>query len=137
MTTRPQLRALVPFAPLALRLAWGMIFIAHGAQKFMGLDHTTQFFTGLGILLPGIAAPLIALLEVVGGIALLLGLGTRIFALLLAVNMLVAILTAKLTLGLVGGFEFELALLAGCITLALSGPGIPAIMRDRQSSVDI
>jgi uncharacterized membrane protein YphA (DoxX/SURF4 family) len=88
-------RSLSDFAPLVLRIVLGIIFIVHGAMKFMYMSRTEHLFSKLSIPLPGIAAPAIALLEVIGGIALILGLGSRFFALLLAIDMLVAIAIAK------------------------------------------
>lgn len=54
-----------------LRIVTGLVFAAHGYQKWftMGIDGTTGFFTGLGIPLPGVAAILVATLELVGGLA--------------------------------------------------------------------
>ncbi|HEY4384717.1 MAG TPA: DoxX family protein [Ktedonobacteraceae bacterium] len=120
-------------APLPLRLILGIIFISHGIMKFTALASTVHSFGHIGIPLPTIAVPIIALIELIGGIALILGLGSRMFALLLALDMLVAILTVKLAMGLVGGYEFELSLIAGLLTLILSGPGTLAIIRDRDS----
>jgi putative oxidoreductase len=121
-------------APFFLRLVFGIIFIVHGATKLMGLPKAIASFDQLGILMPTLSAPAIAGLEFVGGVVLILGLGwlTRLAALLLAATMVVAIFAVKLNQGLVHGFEFELALLAGLISLALSGPGSLAIMRERR-----
>ncbi len=121
---------LASFAPLALRLVLGAILLTHGMLKFMHLSSTAQFFSHIGIPLAGVLAPLIAFLEVVGGLGLILGIGTRLFAVLLAGDLLVAILTAKLSAGFVGGYEFELALIAGLISLLLSGPGRLALLKD-------
>lgn len=82
---------------------------------------TEQFFTKLG--LPHIAVPLIALVEIIGGISLIAGIGSRIFAAILALDMIVAIFMVKLGMGFVGGYEFELALVAGLVSLIFSGPG--------------
>ncbi len=113
------------WSALFLRLAVGVIFIAHGRQKlFGGLSGFGQYLESLGVPLPGIFAVLVALVEFLGGICLLLGLFTRWAALLLAINMLVAILRVHLPHGLTGpgGFEFPLVLLAAALSLALTGP---------------
>lgn len=125
--------SLARFAPLALRIVFGIIFILHGAMKFAQMSGTIHFFGGIGIPFPMVAGPVIGLLEIVGGIALILGIGSRIFALLLAIDMIVAILTAKLHAGFMGGWEFELAIAAGLVTLFLSGPGALSIIRNKES----
>lgn len=109
------------FSPLAIRLVFGILFIIHGVSKFSQLAGTEQFFTKIG--LPHIAVPFIAAVEIIGGISLLAGIGSRIFALILAIDMLVAIFAVKLSMGFVGGYEFELTLIAGLVSIVLSGPG--------------
>jgi len=68
--------------------------IVDGNGKLHHLDKVTGFFTDLGIPFPGANAAFISGLELIGGIGLVLGLGTRIFAGLLSCTMLVAVLTA-------------------------------------------
>jgi putative oxidoreductase len=77
-----------------IRLYWGWQFAQTGWGKLHNLAHVQEFFTSLGIPAPGIMAPSIATLEFVGGLLLILGLGTRLIGLLLAGNMLVAYLAA-------------------------------------------
>lgn len=109
-----------------LRIVTGVIFAAHGYQKFflMGIDGTTGFFTQLGVPLPGIAAVLVATLELGGGLALIAGLFTRFIAVPLAFDMATAIFLFHAKNGFfVPGVEFVLLLMAAAITLALAAPG--------------
>jgi putative oxidoreductase len=62
-------------------------------------------------------------LEVIGGIALLVGLVTRIASILLIIEMIGSSIVAKLSEGFVGGFELDLLLMSVAISLLLTGPG--------------
>jgi putative oxidoreductase len=85
---------LQPIAPLLTRLALGQAFMQTGSGKWSDLDKPTTLFTEIGIPAPRANAIFIATLELVGGACLVLGLGTRVFALLLSASMCVALLTA-------------------------------------------
>ncbi|MFJ7668002.1 DoxX family protein [Lysinibacillus sp. NPDC097195] len=108
-----------------LRVVLGIIFAVHGFQKFQGgISYTADFFTSLGI--PCFMAYIVAAIELVGGAALILGLATRIFGVLLTMTMIVAIFTAKLSIGFIGadglaGYELDLALAAIALYFALAG----------------
>lgn len=120
-----------PLLALALlRVVIGAVFAAHGVQAiFMkGLEHTTTQFQGWGVPLPLLTAPLVATLQLAGGVLLLLGLGTRPIALLLTGVMLAAIYFAHWGRAFFGvnGMEVALLLGAGALALALGGPGEPA-----------
>ena len=108
-----------------LRLVVGLVFVVHGAQKLFvfGLGGAAGFMAKVGIPLPFVAAVVVMAVEILGGLALILGLGTRVAAALLAFEMLVAILTVRLKMGFVGGYEFELTLLAASLSLVLLGAG--------------
>ncbi|MCX8102855.1 MAG: DoxX family protein [Candidatus Bipolaricaulota bacterium] len=120
---------------IPLRLAVGIIFAAHGWQKFAGgLDRVAGFFSNIGIPLPEVSAFVVAFVELIGGIGLIVGVFTRYWALLLSIIMIVAIFTVKLQAGLLGtqgrpGYELDLALLAGCLALLLTGPGPVSLER--------
>lgn len=110
-----------------VRIITGIVFAAHGYQKFFvyGLDGATGAFTQMGIPAPGITAPLVAIVELLGGIALIIGLLTRLAALGLAINMLGAILLVRLKGGFFApnGAEFELVLFVACLALIIGGAG--------------
>lgn len=117
-----------------LRVVVGIVFVVHGAQKLFvfGFGGVTGLLEGLGVPAPGLFAVVVTLVELVGGIALILGLFTRVAALMLAVDMLVATLTVHLPNGFFaqnGGYELTLVLLAAGVALAVAGPGEAALDR--------
>ena len=79
---------------LAVRLYWGWQFMQTGWGKLTDLGKVVQFFTELGIPAPALNAYFVSALEFGGGLLLILGLGSRIIALPLVINMLVAYVTA-------------------------------------------
>jgi putative oxidoreductase len=80
---------------LAVRLYWGWQFAQTGWGKLHHLDKVTAYFASLNLPLPAASAPFIALLELVGGVLLILGLGSRAIGLLLSINMLAAYWAAE------------------------------------------
>jgi putative oxidoreductase len=79
---------------LAMRLYWGWQFFQTGKGKLINFDRTVEFFTSLNIPLPALNAALAGTTECLGGLLLILGLGSRLVSLQLAVVMVVAYLTA-------------------------------------------
>lgn len=124
------------WAPLALRLAAGIIFVAHGAQKLFGwfgghgLEGTAGWMASIG-LEPGLPLAVLAGgAEFFGGLALILGLLVRPAAVALAFTMLVAIFAVHWPNGLFmanNGYEFALSLFAITIALAFGGAGKASI----------
>jgi len=107
------LNRLQPLGLLVMRLVLGAIMIAHGYHKVWGgFHHHMDFVGSLG--LPRWLAYLSAGTEFFGGIAIVLGLLTRFFALAFVIEMAVAIWKVHFKNGLMGngGFEFPLALAA-------------------------
>jgi putative oxidoreductase len=118
---------------LILRVTLGVLFFAHGYQKLVtiGLPEMHVGFMKYHIPVPGVAATFVTFLELVGGIALVLGLFTRILGLIFAIEMLVAIFAVHIKHGLIGPQAVELPLIFGAasVALALSGGGFPSLDR--------
>jgi putative oxidoreductase len=117
----------VNIALTLLRVVVGAIFIAHGGQKLFvfGFDGVAGGFAGMGVPMAGILGPLVAFVEFLGGIALVVGLLTRLASLGIASTMVVAILLVHVKQGFFnpGGIEFPLSLLGSSIVLVLTGAG--------------
>jgi putative oxidoreductase len=79
---------------LLVRLYWGWQFMQTGWGKLHRIPGVTDYFTQLGLPLPHATAIFIALLECVGGLMLILGLASRLVALPLAIDMLMAYIVA-------------------------------------------
>ena len=115
---------LQPLALLAMRVALGAIFIAHGAQKiFGGMQGFEKIVTGIGA--PWWMAYVVAAAELGGGILVLVGLLTRLGALGNFVDMSVAIAKVHWKNGLKGpaGYAFPLACAAWEFALIFFGAG--------------
>jgi putative oxidoreductase len=83
-----------PLAPLLTRLVIGHAFVLTGIGKWQNFHDTVEFFASIGLPAPAANAAFTASLEVAGGIALILGIKTNLFAALLSSTMLVALATA-------------------------------------------
>jgi putative oxidoreductase len=120
-------RRQIDTALAVLRMALGVTFIMHGGQKLFvyGFDGVTGAFSQMGIPAPGFFGPFVGFVEFFGGIAIVLGLLTRLAALGVGSTMVVAILTVHLKQGFFnpGGVELPLALLASAIALVIAGAG--------------
>jgi putative oxidoreductase len=75
---------------LIARVSVGFMFLSGAFAKIGGVVGFGEFFATLGIPIPGVAAFVIAWLELIAGVLLLVGLGTRVAAGLLAATMIVA-----------------------------------------------
>lgn len=110
------------FGIFLLRIIVGATFIIHGLDKFNGgIESTAEFFASVGIPASLTMASVVAIIEIIGGLALLVGLGTRICGAVFSIIMIVAIFTVKIDAGFLGGFELDLILLAVSILFVLSG----------------
>ena len=121
-----------PYATLLLRVALGVLFLAHAAMKLFvfGPAGAARFFGGLG--LPGELAYAAIALEAVGGLALILGVWTRAVALVLVPHLLATIWFVHGAKGWVfsapgGGWEFPAFWAIALLALALLGDGAHAL----------
>lgn len=105
---------------LVIRVAAGLIFFMHGLSKVQNIAGTEHMFASLGF--GASVGFLIAWLETLGGIALILGILTRIFGLIFGIEMAVAALRVGVPHGF-SGYEFEMLLSAVAFGLALAGSG--------------
>ncbi len=128
-----------PFGPTVIRLAVGVVFAAHGAQKLLGIwggggvTGTAAYFAQLGLTPAYPLALLVSIVELAGGLLLIAGAFTLAASSILTISMLVAVWKVHLASGFflnwtnapgVGhGYEFNLMLIAALVSLMLTGPG--------------
>ncbi len=120
--------ALAEIALLVARVALGVILVAHGWQKFdeWTVAGTASSFQEMGIPASSLAAPFVTGVEVIGGLALIVGVFTPVVAVLNMLNMLGALVLVHAQNGVFvgnGGYELVLALFAGLITITALGAG--------------
>src|SRR6478735_2578872 len=127
-----------------LRVVLGVTFILHGGQKLFvfGFAGVSGAFAQMGIPAPGLLGPFVAFVEFFGGIAILLGLLTRLAALGVGATMVVAILTVHLKNGFFAptGIEFPLSLLGSAMALIVAGAGafsLDAVIGKRLSGGEV
>jgi putative oxidoreductase len=118
-------------AVILIRLIVGGVFLSEGIQKFLFPgDLGVGRFIKIGIPSPEIMAPFVGMVEIVGGVLLLAGFLTRLAAIPLIINMLVAIATTKIPILHKSGLwamaheaRVDYAMLLGCIFLLIGGAG--------------
>ena len=123
---------LAGFAPLILRVMAGIIMAVHGWQKLTEVGPANfgrQALANLGVPLPVFMGYVVTLAELIGGILLIVGLLSRLAALILAIEMVFTTLLVKINVGFIAppgsgsGAELDLILLAAFLTILLVGPG--------------
>jgi uncharacterized membrane protein YphA (DoxX/SURF4 family) len=87
-----------PSIIIIIRLMTGSVFFWEGVLKFVYVNQGVGRFTKLGFAFPEILAHIIAVGEIIGGLLLILGLFTRIVAFYFIMQMIVAILSTKISL---------------------------------------
>ncbi|WNG39223.1 DoxX family protein [Archangium minus] len=120
-----------PPATLLIRVMVGAVFLSEGIQKFLFPGELgVGRFTKIGLPAPEVLAPFVGVVEIVGGTLLLLGLMTRLAAVPLIINMLVAIASTKVPILLQRGFwnmahdsRTDFSMLLGSLFLLLVGAG--------------
>jgi putative oxidoreductase len=117
---------LMSFGLLPIRIIAGIGFIMNGLPKLVNITGTeAEFASNMG--LPAALALPVGLLEVIGGIALIIGVLTRIASILFIILMIGAIITVQLSKGFLGGYQLNLLYLSIAVTLLVTGPGRPSI----------
>jgi len=122
------MKGLEPLSLLALRVAFGVIFLVHGYPKLVHPNEgMREFFVSHGM--PGYFLGVAGIIECFGAFLLFTGLFTRPAALLLTIEMGVAIWKVHSTHGIlsVKDYEFPLAVAAGCFVLATVGAGLLSV----------
>lgn len=123
---------LTPIGLLIGRVVLGVVFIAHGWQKFNenGMEATVQGFEGLGIPAPTLSAYFTVAAELIGGVLLIVGALLPLVGLALAGVMLGAMFYVHMDGGFFsrdGGYEYVLLLAAVSIAIGFSGGGALAV----------
>jgi putative oxidoreductase len=125
------LSRLASLAPLAVRVIAGITMLAHGWQKLTEMgpgNFGGQMLAGMGVPLPVFMGYVVTFLEITCGILLIVGFLSQLAALLLTIDLVIAILLVKVNVGFISGSngtgaELDLALIAGFLVILFAGPG--------------
>lgn len=130
---------LVPYATLPLRLVVGIAFLLHGWPKLVNPNRFINIVTNAGFPSPELLAWIPIIMEPLGGILLIIGLGTRWVGLYFAIEMAITTLSSKVMRGTPfiqgggapgAGYELDLLLLAGALVLLILGSGQISLERN-------
>jgi putative oxidoreductase len=129
-----------------LRFALGSVMFVAGWKKVFefGVASFGEALAGEGVPLPEFSAYAVTLLELVGGAFLIIGLLSRVTALLLAIDMVVAILLVTHEIGFLSstgraGVEINVLLIGGLLAILFAGPGsisLDRVLERRTRSTD-
>lgn len=130
-----------PAAVILIRLVVGAVFLSEGIQKFLfPAEQGLGRFVKIGIPAPEVMAPFVGVVEIVCGALVIIGLLTRLAAIPLILDMLVAISTTKIPILLKSGFwamaheaRVDWAMLLGSIFLLIVGAGALSVDARRTS----
>lgn len=111
-------------APFILRLILGFIFLGHGYSKLKTLGQTAGFFDSVKIRPGKFWAGLVGGIEILCGVLFFVGFLVQLAAILISLIMVAAILLVKRKENFLGGYEFDLLILAAALALLVLGPGI-------------
>lgn len=131
MTFTTRLETRQHSAIILIRLMVGAVFLSEGIQKFLYPESLgVGRFTRIGIPLPNISSPFVGVVEIVCGALVLIGLATRLAAIPLIIDMIVAISTTKIPILMGTGFwamaheaRTDFSMLLGSIFLLICGSG--------------
>lgn len=115
------LNRFAPYAAVVLRLAVGAVFLHHGWMKLQNFAMVTGMVHGIGFPFATVFAGILTAVETLGAACVILGILTRVWALMMAIDMSVAIMTVLLPHGQIP--ELEGMLLAGSLALVALGDG--------------
>ncbi len=129
----PVARNLAAAGPVIVRIVLGYVMAAHGWEKIDGGAELraglSAFLDGKSVPLPDLVAWVVPYIELIGGVALMLGLVARVAALLIAVFLALAALVVTRSNGLIGprgggvGYERDLVFIAAALVVVVQGPG--------------
>ncbi|MGB3897924.1 MAG: DoxX family protein [Mesorhizobium sp.] len=115
-----------PVAVLAGRVLLSILFIIAGYSKLTAIGGTAGWFASIGLPMPTVTTVVVGLVELLGGLAILVGFKTRIAAIVLAVFTLAATAAAHLDFSQAGNalmLQKNLAITGGFLLLAVLGAG--------------
>ncbi len=127
LTIFPRLLDFQFFAPTLLRLGLAAVFLVHGYPKVKNVRGTGQWLESIGFKPGTFWALVVAGTEFVGGIFMIVGLLVQPVAILMIVDMLVAIWKVDYKRGFKNGWEFPFVLIVILLALLVLGPGAYAI----------
>ena len=125
------------YASILLQVFAGVVFIFHSLFKFdWGTQPLMEWLTAEGVPFPGLTAYVLPWVELIGGLLLVVGLGTRIVSVVFGILMTGVLVLVKLPVGFIRndatGYEFDLLLLLVMVFLAVAGEGITERMWKRR-----